>query len=310
MKAFLLNNTQIGLSDDLLETTNIYFYDFFIPVLLKNMNDVDKIFILGNLFNIKENISIKTLTFIINLFNKFKELNIKIFLICGKNEFKNIDFLKLIKNYDNVKVITETTVYKNICMIPYNNKNNDYICDYIFSSTKIISNKKCFINSENNMTIDNYTYIGNPYHIDKNDTDNTNGIFIIDTINNTHSFIENNINKQFKSLIINDLSIIDKLLSKETFKNILNISINESILDINYRHRLEELSLKKEISINIINDIKIEEIDDNEIDDNEIDDDLSTEEIIRRYVNNKVSKSLIKEKYLEILEDSIKITKK
>lgn len=309
MKAFLLNNTQIGLSDDLLETTNIYFYDFFIPTLLKNMNEIDKIFILGNLFNIKENISIKTLTFVINLFNKFKELNIKIFLICGKNEFKNIDFLKLIKNYDNVKIITETTVYKNICMIPYNNiKNNDYICDYIFSSTKIITNKKCFINSENNVIVDNYTYIGNPYHIDKNDKDNTNGIFIIDTITNTQSFIENNINKQFKSLIINDLSIIDKLLTKDTFKNNLSISINESILDIKYRHRLEELSLKKEISINIVNDIKIDEI----IDDLECDeiDDLSTEEIIRRYVNNKVSKSLIKEKYLNILEDSIKISKK
>ena len=38
--------------------------------------------ILGKL-NIKENISIKTLTFIINLFNKFKELNIKIIYIMG-----------------------------------------------------------------------------------------------------------------------------------------------------------------------------------------------------------------------------------
>ena len=129
MKAFLLNNTQIGLSDDLLETTNIYFYDFFIPVLLKNMNDVDKIFILGNLFNIKENMNNEDTRFTNPIVN-YREMNTSEYIF---NPYLHINYQQVL--VDNKPFLPPT---RNGLSSRYDSKKSKFVWNQVPGATQYL----------------------------------------------------------------------------------------------------------------------------------------------------------------------------
>jgi hypothetical protein len=88
----------------------------------------------------------------------------------------------------------------------------------------------------------NFTFVGNNFEMDRNDTDNQKGIFIIDTILDEERFVPNNISPRYKKIYIRTESDIDSLESIST-KNYNDLYISNSLLINNrkLRRKLETL---------------------------------------------------------------------
>ena len=360
-KGYLISDIHLGVhrlaEDKWLKISKQYFYDFFIPLVQEKWEDGDKIFILGDLFDNRSHLSLKVISFALDLFNDLEKLNLPVLIIGGNHDYYNNNdsehtSLRILEKHKNVEIHTEPNLYefsgKKILLMPWNGvlKEEQEVfrkyagkADYMFSHSELQgakTNLKVGLRHGANIadfvafpkvfsghihlhqSIKNFTYLGSPYHIDRNDKGNRKGLTIINFTDNTEEFILNEISPEFKTIEVSkesDIEKLDKLLNTdntlEVKDNFIDIVINNSVI-INSkeaRKKIEEISKRKNVaSIKQIDDVTVKDtIEDVSLDDIGID--VSIEDLLREYVKNQDFDEANKSNILDLLEESIKISK-
>lgn len=356
MQGFLIGDIHLGIhnlkEDKWLDISNEYFYSFFIPILEKRWKKGDKIFILGDLFDNRNYLTLSTISFALDLFTEFEKKEFDIVIISGNHDLKNNwdaehSSLRILEKYSNVEIIKDPIIYnyanKKIGLLPWN-KHSEQLkmiklwtnkVDYLFTHSDLRGAKtgiKNVLNTGNNIAdfigmpkvygshihlrqkMENFTFLGSPFHMDRNDKGNKKGLTILNFDNNTEEFIPNDISPEYKTINITkeeDIIKLENIILSEK-NNFVDITINNSLVtnSKSIKRKIEELTKNNSIE-------KIDYIDDNVLEDGileiSLDDigiSISTEDLIKEYIVNQkdYSEEQIK-KYLSILEETIKISR-
>lgn len=334
-----------------------YFENFFIPILKQKYNNGDKVFILGDLFHNRTYLNIKVTSKVLELFEKLENMNIDIHILTGNHDLwaehdYRYNSLNILKRFDNVTLYTEPTTLslddKKVLMLPWITsleKEHESLrkyagkVDYLFTHSDLRGAKtnmkvelkhgptiaefvgypKVYAGHIHlHQKIDHFTFLGSPYHLDRNDKGNQKGLTVLDIQTGEEEFIPNTLSPEYKTITISeesDVTHLDRLIKTDSVveekDNFIDIEIKNSLI-INkpeIRKKLEQLSKKKRITIKQIDDITIEDtVEDINLDDIGIE--ISVEDMIRQYVKNQQYDTKLKNKIEFELEEAIKICKK
>lgn len=302
MKIWIISDAHFGKynidSDKWLNNMKSYFYDFFIPLLKAHMKPGDKLFFLGDLFDNRTSINLKTINTVIELFETLSKI-IECHVLLGNHDMylmnsPDINSVATIRNINNVIIYDQPKQINidglSILMMPWiHGKDNEIDvlnkysgCDLLFCHsdlngcrtqlypTRPLNRNILDITDFSGygkvysghihivQTINNFTFVGSPYHLDRNDVQNRKGIFVYDTKKKTDFFIENDFSPEFKKIKLVQESDIDKLQKEVLTNNFIDVEISNNLI-LNSPHiRLEfdKISNKYKIqSIEFINDI-------------------------------------------------------
>ena len=285
-----------------------YFRDFLIPLLKREVKEGDIIVHLGDLFDNRNIIPINLLNYgmdIVEEISKIAPLHIIIgnhdLYSKSASEINSVRPFKYIPNveiYDTPKVLNYNNL--KILMIPYIEKKNDQIkiinqykdCDYLFchsdlngckmhlSSAAHRNNDKIDINNFKSFrkvrsghihlvqSNSNFTFIGSIFQMDRNDTGDQKGIFVINTNDDTEEFFPNTYSPVFRKFKVITEEDIDKLDELKDTKDYIDIAISNNLLINNrkLRRKLEVMLEKGNFaSVEYIDDIVQKGDDDEEI---------------------------------------------
>lgn len=359
-KGFLSGDWHFGIhqlnEDKWLKITDDYFNNFFIPQVLKRWEKGDKIFINGDIFDSRSHLTLKVISFTLDLFNKFEELGFECVIIGGNHDYlfafsPEHTSLRILERFPKVKLILYPEIYefsdKKILMLPWDTHSNQLKeikkytgkVDYLFTHSDLrgaktgIKNQLMVGNTiadyigfpkvyashiHIHQSINNFTFLGSPFHLDRNDKGNSKGITLVDFNTGEEEFIENNLSPEFKTIEIrkeSDIDILERLLKIDNINNdkdnFIDIIINNSVI-INskkIKKKLEDVSKRKNVSsIKYHDDITIDDgIENISIDDIGIS--ISTEDLLREYIKNQDIENELKNKFIDILEETIKLCK-
>lgn len=285
-------------SDKWLNHMKSYFYDFFIPMLKQYKKKNDKLFFLGDLFDNRNSISIKAINTVIQLFEDLSKIIECHVLLGNHDMYlmnsPDINSVSTIRNINNVYIYEEPKQINidglSVVMMPWiHGKDNekDVLSKYAGADllfchsdlngcrtqlypTRPINRNILDIEDFGGFghvysghihivqTIQNFTFVGSPYHLDRNDVGNRKGIFVYDTKSKSDFFIENDFSPEFKKIQILEDSDFDTLKSELKTNNFIDISISNNLL-LNTPHlrlELDKLTNKHKIeNIEFINDI-------------------------------------------------------
>jgi len=331
-----------------------YFYNFFIPILEKKYKKDDKLFILGDLFDNRTYLNIKVMVKVLELFETFEKMNIDIHIITGNHDLwgehdYRYNSLNILKKFNNVQIYTDPTILNinsvKILLLPWiTDIKKEHIelkkyagkVNYLFTHSDLRGAKTNLkVTLKHGPTIadfvgfpkvyaghihlyqkiDNFTFLGSPYHLDRNDKGNKKGLTIVDIENGEEEWIPNNLSPEFKTIKIeteSDIKHLDNLnMINDNENNFIDLYIKNSLI-INkpdMRKKIEHISKKQRITINQIDDIVIKDSVEN-IDLNDIGVEISIEDMIRQYVKNQQYKDNIKDDIENLLDYVINISKK
>lgn len=343
--------------DTFLDISKDYFFNFYFPLLKEHYKEGDRFFILGDIFDNRSHLNLKVITYALDIFDWLEENNIQIDIILGNHDLYNnssveYNSLKILKRHKNITIHSEPTLLnigsKKALMIPYINdveeqksvlKKFQGKSDYLFCHSDLAGAKNN-INSTPlthgpsvadfvaypsvyashihlHQKMQNFTFIGCPYHLDRNDKGDTKGVYIIDIESGREKFIPNDRSPEYKTIEIvtaDDIEKLDKIVSVERvladkpMDDWYDITINNSLImeKPELVKKLMDFSRKKSLST-------IKQIDDFEIKDtvedvslSEIGVSLSIPDMVRDYVKKQDFKDdIIKEKIMNILEEVI-----
>jgi calcineurin-like phosphoesterase family protein len=275
-----------------------YFKDFLIPLLKKEVKEGDIIIHLGDLFDNRNIIPINLLNYgmdIVEEISKIAPLHIIIgnhdLYSKSASEINSVRPFKYIPNvkiYDSAKVLNYNNL--NILMMPYIEKRIDQIeiiennkgCDYLFchsdlngcrmhlNSAAHRNNDKIDINNFKSFrkvrsghihlvqTSNNFTFVGSIFQMDRNDTGDQKGIFVINTDDDTEEFFPNKISPVFRKFRVITEEDIDRLDEIKDTKDYIDIAISNNLLINNRKLRRKlEMMLEKGnfASVEYIDDI-------------------------------------------------------
>lgn len=344
-----------------------YFYNFFIPLLEEKSEEGDLLFHLGDLYDNRNSIDIKCMNMAENVIKKISDILPIHMIVGNHDLYNkstnDINSVNLFNNIENVSVYTETTLLKiggkELVMMPWVEKRLEQSnllkrfsgADYLFCHSDL-SGCRMHLNSvawknENKIDIDdfgsyghcfsghihlvqtnkNFTFIGSPYQMDRNDYGDQKGVFILDLDTGETEFIKNTLSPQFIKLSIISEDDIYKLETADTSKNYIDLQISNSLLINNRKVRRNiEILLEKGnfAKVEYINDIVREETKEEDLEEvlEEIDLDNiqldELEDIVLKYIekqtydNQEVKDGIIAEymKILNIYKDEYKFIKK
>jgi hypothetical protein len=293
-----------------------YFQDFFLPLIKKELTENDIIVHLGDLFDNRSVVQINILNFAQNVLEKMAKICPVHIIIGNHDLYNkatnDVNTVKLYKYIPNISVYEEPQKIefngKSILMLPWVEKKKSQIeilkkysgTDYLFCHSDL-NGAKMHLSSvahKNSDKIDieefsgyrnvysghlhivqntkNFTYVGNPFEMDRNDLGNQKGIYILDTITGSHEFIENKISPRFKKVWVRTEEDILSLDSVST-KDYIDLYISNSLL-INNR----KLRRKLEMMLESGNFASVEYLDDiveKRGEEKSIIDEISTEEL-------------------------------
>lgn len=273
-----------------------YFQDFLLPLLKKELTSDDIIVHLGDLFDNRSVVPINILNFAQNVLEEMSKICPVHIIVGNHDLYtkstNDVNTVKLYKYIPNIYVYEEPTKIdfngKSILMMPWVEKKKDQIsilkrfsgCDFLFCHSDL-NGAKMHLTSvahKNNDKIDveefsgykkvfsghihlfqrnkNFTFVGNIFEMDRNDRSNQKGIFILDIIDGSERFIENNISPKFKKVYVRNEDDILSLDSVST-KDFIDLVISNSLL-INNR----KLRRKLEIMLETGNFASVEYLDD------------------------------------------------
>ena len=259
-----------------------YFQDFLIPLLKKELTKDDIIVHLGDLFDNRSVVPINILNYAQNLLEQIAEICPVHIIIGNHDLYtkssNDVNTVKLYKYIPNITVYEEPTkidfMGKSILMLPWVEKRKDQIeilkqfsgCDYLFCHSDL-NGAKMHLTSvahKNNDKINveefsgykgvysahihlvqnnkNFTFVGNLFEMDRNDLGNQKGIFILDVIDGSERFIQNNVSPKFKKVYLRTEEDILSLDSVST-KDYIDLFISNSLLINNrkLRRKLEAM---------------------------------------------------------------------
>lgn len=258
-KIFLISDIHFGIRNSNQEWADIqedYFYNWFIPLIEKEKTETSAVFMLGDIFENRTSLNIKTLDTSIKIIKEISS-QVPVHIIVGNHDSYNksqndINSLKIFNFLDNVFVYEEPKMLKlenekSIYLMPWRstyeieketieNINSDYLfCHTSYSGS--YSNRVSKSPDGNSVEVfnkfkrvysghihfrqekDNIILIGSPYSMTKNDIDNQKGIYILNLNKDTHVFIENNHSPKFLRYDLSDLLNIQFKKYKEMVVN-------------------------------------------------------------------------------------------
>lgn len=314
-----------------------YFSEFLLPLIRKELTSDDIIVLLGDLFDNRSVVPINILNYTQSLLEEMSQVCPVHVIVGNHDLYtkstNDINTVKLYKYIPNINVYEEPTEIefngKSILMMPWVEKKKDQIQvlkkhtgkDYLFCHSDL-NGAKMHLTSvahKNNDKIDveefsgykkvfsghihvlqrnkNFTFVGNIFEMDRNDRDNQKGIFILDTIDGSETFIENNISPRYKKVYVRNEEDILSLDSVST-KDFIDLIISNSLL-INNRKLRRKLEIMLETgnfaSVEYLDDILLEK----KIDEKTIVDEVTQEELERGVVPS------IQLEYTEVIREYI-----
>lgn len=246
-RAFLISDLHFGVrsnSMEWLEIQKTYFYDWFIPMVKRNILPGDVLFVLGDVFDNRQFTNVLVQNIVIKLFKDLAKIFGDVYVIVGnhdifRKETNEINSLKCIETIEGIHLHEEPTkLYsenmKKIILLPWR---KDHIAekealdsiggaDYLFCHSEVLGvklNKKTSYEKGNDINvfkdygkaysghihysqkIKNLTFIGNPYEMTRSDIDNKKGIYLIDFITGNELFIENDFSPKFLKINLTDI---------------------------------------------------------------------------------------------------------
>lgn len=341
-KLILLSDLHLGIRNNSIEwTENIsnYFYNFFIPFLKNNADETTSIIIMGDVFDSRQSIDIRILSFSLQLIKDILNVHkdIRIYIVEGnhdsyKKRENDITSLSIYKSFDRVFVIQEPTIEimnddTKLLFLPWNgdmkqqNKIiNEVEADFVFMHNDITSayydNGRPIINGVNISTIKNkkiysghihrrydgkkYTYVGTPYQLRRSDIGNEKGIYTLNK--NKTKWIEKFTVNDYspKFFKVNIEEIIEKPLNE--LKNIFTNNYVDIIVNKKYCKYLNQQKILDVLYIFKYKKIHFEIK--NEIDNINNIDNTNTNETFEDIIINKINndKSISEKQKKEILE--------
>jgi DNA repair exonuclease SbcCD nuclease subunit len=341
-----------------------YFQDFLLPLLKKELTKDDIIIHLGDLFDNRSVVPINILNYAQNLLEEMSQICPVHIIIGNHDLYtkatNDVNTVKLYKYIPNITVYEEPTkidfMGKSILMLPWVEKRKSQIeilkqfsgCDYLFCHsdlngakmhlTSVAHKNHDKINVEEfsgykgvysghihiNQRSKNFTFVGNPFEMDRNDLGNQKGIFIIDAIDGSERFIPNDVSPKFRKLYLRNEDDIESLDGVST-KDYIDLFISNSLLINNrkLRRKLEAMlesgnfaSVEYMDDLALMRDQKMREmgIEDDELINEEVEIDvtptiqLEYTDMIRDYINgSKYDSDKIKNGVLQEFNEVVRI---
>ena len=245
-----------------------YFQNFFIPYLKENVKPGDIMVHCGDLYDNRTSIPIIASYKAEKILTEISKI-LPVHLIVGNHDLWNkgsndVNSVRLFNFVDNIHVYTETSAIqvldKKLVLMPWVEKRLDMIKeiknnpgDYLFCHSDL-NGCRMHLNSvahRNPDKIDvlefkgykhvfsghihirqsneNFTFIGSPYQMDRNDMGDQKGITILDLVSGKIDFVPNTYSPVFKKFIIKEESDIDDLDSLKNTKLIIKL---ETLLEV------------------------------------------------------------------------------
>jgi DNA repair exonuclease SbcCD nuclease subunit len=289
-------------TDRWLNLMKSYFYDFFIPTIKNYKKEGDVLVFLGDLFDNRNSISLKVLNTVVKLFEDLSNIIECHVILGNHDNFNmndpEINSVCTIRNipgvivYDRPKVVAFGD--KTALMMPWiHGKNSEKEVlekysgqDLLFchsdlngcrtqvNPTRPVSRQVLDIDDFGGygrvysghihivQTIQNFTFVGSPYHLDRNDVGNTKGIFVYNTKKNNDVFIPNDFSPEFKKVKVyqeKDMTQLNDEILKKHFVD-LEISNNLMLNSPHVRLELDKICNKYKIEgLEFIDDVVLDE---------------------------------------------------
>lgn len=257
-------------SEKWIQLMTSYFYEWLIPQLKQFAKKGDKLVILGDIFDNRTSINMKVITSVVKLFEALSKIIEIHSILGNHDMFAmadpEINSVCTIRNIPNVHIYEKPTVvdfdgvetllmpwvhgknaekqvlehYKGLDLLlchsdlngcrtqlyPTRPHNREILEIDDFSGYKRVYSGHIHIQQ----TINNFTFVGSPYHLDRNDIANKKGLWVFDTKKSKDIFIENDYSPQFKKVkILTDDSL--KELKEADFKSdFIDLEISKSLI--------------------------------------------------------------------------------
>lgn len=285
-----------------------YFSDFLIPLLKKEVKPGDIIVHLGDLFDNRNIIPINLLNYGMDVVEEISKIAPLHIIVGNHDLWSKsaseINSVRPFRYIPNVKIYNSTEVLEynglKILMMPFIEKRLEQIksiegnknCDYLFCHSDLngckmhltsvahknadkidINDFKSFSKVRSGhihlvQSNKQFTFVGSIFQMDRNDTGDQKGIFVIDTNNDTEEFFPNNISPVFRKFRVVNEEDIDKLDELKDTKDYIDLVISNNLLISNrkLRRKLEVMLEKGNFaSVEYIDDITQELVDGEEV---------------------------------------------
>ncbi len=310
-----------------------YFYNFFIPYLKENVKEGDILVHCGDLYDNRTSIPIIASYKAEKILTEISKI-LPVHLIVGNHDLWNkgsndINSVRLFNFVENINVYTDTTTIEvfgtKLVLMPWIEKRLEMIRqiqsnsgDYLFCHSDL-NGCRMHLNSVAHRNADkidvdefgrfkhvfsghihirqtnkNFTFIGSPYQMDRNDMGDQKGITVLDLISGNIHFEPNTYSPVFKKVqVVNedDVELIDGLKNSKDYIDLV-ISNNLLINNRKLRRKLETiLETGNFASVEYLDDIiktekekKEKELTEEEL---QISIQLEYEEFIKGYIENQ-----------------------
>lgn len=298
-------------SDKWFEVHKEYFYDFLIPLLKKESKPGDIAIHMGDLFDNRDFIPIQHMNLALDVVEEISKILPFHLIIGNHDLWtrstSTINAVRPLRFIDNVFIYDSPTKVEynglNLLMMPYVNNKGEQIkqiqnnrdCHYLFCHSDLNGAKMHLtsVGHRNMNKIDveefsnfkkvysghyhivqeskNFTFVGNIFHMDRNDYNNQKGIFCLDTNTGEETFYENNLSPIFKKVIVKTADDLKDLENLDTDRNYVDLFITNSLImsDRKNRRLLENITHFKTFEkVSYIDDIvKDVELTDEQVED-------------------------------------------
>lgn len=283
----------------LYDVTKKYFDNFFIPTVQSLKKPGDIILHLGDYFDDRNNIKVNVLHYGIDLLKNLSEI-LPVHLLIGNHDLyteKTLDIHSLswtkllpnVKLYEKPEIMTFDNA--SCLMMPWVTSQAEEIqilsnfkANYVFCHSDLRGAKN------NQMTeikggidvkhfqkyrqvysghihlkqnINNFQFVGCPYHLDRNDKNDTKGILVLDFETGKTEFIANNYSPEYKTLVIDKESDLLKIQKMNFAKDKIDLKISNKLIIENkvVRSQIEALVQNRSFAgIEWKDDIKLENL--------------------------------------------------
>jgi DNA repair exonuclease SbcCD nuclease subunit len=280
-------------SDKWINNMKSYFYNWLIPTLKEYMKPGDKLIILGDVFDNRTSINLKVINFVVKLFEDLSKIIEIHSILGNHDMFAmsdpEINSACTFRNINNVYIYEQPTLInfnnKEILLMPWINGKNDekaileqykgqdlLLCHsdlngcrtqlyptrphnrHILDIEDFNGYTKVFSGHIHiQQTINNFTFVGSPYHLDRNDIDNPKGLWIYNTKNEKDIFIENDYSPQFKKIKLIEDKDLSNINTDDFNKNFIDLEISKNLILNNPKLKL---TIEKLINKHSPNDVK------------------------------------------------------
>jgi DNA repair exonuclease SbcCD nuclease subunit len=244
-RIFIVGDVHFGIranNMDWFEITKSYFEDFFMPFLLSNHRQGDVVVFLGDIFDNRQSINLKFMTYATSLFYRIGQI-LETHIIVGNhdvyykntNDVSSLDGFSFIPNVHVYKQPQVVNLGKPCLMLPWCSnpeQEQQYLseykgrAEYVFSHSEmrdLMLNKK--VKQEHGTPLKSFSdytrvysghihysqrkknivMVGNAYPMTRSDSDNKKGIYILEPETGAEQFIENTHSPKFVKLHLNKL---------------------------------------------------------------------------------------------------------